>query len=109
MPGPESLTISSTCDFTRSSRTWARPPSGVNLIALDSAFSNLASREHPRPAVDRRQRGPQLVGNRHEEFILQTTRFLCLTPRFYFAIERLLQFDCTCLDARFEVLVGVPE
>ena len=38
MPIPVSLTLSSTCEFTRFSCTWTWPPLGVNLMALVSRF-----------------------------------------------------------------------
>jgi len=38
MPMPESLTTISTCELTRSSRTWTRPCFGVNLTAFDNRF-----------------------------------------------------------------------
>ena len=36
--GPVSVTLTSTCELTRSSAIWMRPPLGVNLTALVSRF-----------------------------------------------------------------------
>ena len=53
---------------------------GVALDGLDRALplvvADLAGDQHPRPAVDRGQRRPQLVRHRHQEFVLHPVRQL---------------------------------
>ena len=53
------------------------------LLAAD-----LAGRQQPRPAVDRRQRRAQLVRHRHQELVLDVARFLALLPRALLARQR---------------------
>ena len=38
IPMPVSMTLTSTCELTRSRSTWTRPPLGVNFTALESRF-----------------------------------------------------------------------
>ena len=49
MPRPVSLTVTSTCEFTRDSRNCTLPPRGVNLIALDSRFQTICCRRSASP------------------------------------------------------------
>ena len=51
MPTPVSLTASSTCELTRSSRTWTRPPRPVNLTALVSRFHSTCCRRSGSPEI----------------------------------------------------------
>ena len=61
MPTPVSLTTSSTCELTRSSRTWTRPPPAVNLTALDSRFHTHLLQAVGVARDRRRRRGSTIV------------------------------------------------
>ena len=49
MPMPVSLTATSTCELTRSSRTWTLPPRFVNFTAFDSRFHSTCCRRSGSP------------------------------------------------------------
>ena len=49
MPAPVSLTTISTCELTRSRRTWTRPSLGVNLTALVNRFQMTCCRRSGSP------------------------------------------------------------
>ena len=48
---PLSLTLSSTCEFTRCRRTWILPPFGVNLIALLKRFHKICCHRPGSPEI----------------------------------------------------------
>ena len=49
MPIPVSLTATSRCELTRSSRTWTLPPRFVNFTAFESRFHNTCCRRSGSP------------------------------------------------------------
>ena len=56
MPMPVSLTATSTCELTRSSRTCTLPPRFVNLTAFDSRFHSTCCSRSGSPEIGRRLR-----------------------------------------------------
>ena len=51
MPMPVSMTLISTCELTRSSKTWTWPPLGVNLTALERRFQTTCWRRAGSPVT----------------------------------------------------------
>ena len=64
MPIPVSLTAISTCEFTRSSRTWMRPPRSVNFTAFEHKFHRICRRRSGSPETGARARIDHLVDRR---------------------------------------------